>query len=126
MSEALYGNLKPGGFLADTSSIFEPYYICKEMHARAIVCIKLIWKLHNSPEAIYNSMLNASVQIQLMKDTVLAESFNVPTWFALKCIAYLKSISQNKGKEKENSYRKFNRSPEERHTQTHGNLFKIF
>ena len=30
------------------------------------------------------------------------------------------------GKGKENSYRKMKRSPEERHTQTHGNLFEIF
>ena len=30
------------------------------------------------------------------------------------------------GKERENSYRKLKRSPEERHTQTHGNLFEIF
>ena len=30
------------------------------------------------------------------------------------------------GREKENSYRKMKRSPEERHTQTHGNLIEIF
>ena len=35
-------------------------------------------------------------------------------------------ITQNMGKEWENSYRKLKRSPEERHTQTHGNLFEIF
>jgi hypothetical protein len=34
--------------------------------------------------------------------------------------------TQNKGKERENSYQKLKRSPEERHTQTHGNLFEIF
>ena len=35
-------------------------------------------------------------------------------------------ITQYMGNERENSYRKLKRSPEERHTQTHGNLFKIF
>ena len=30
------------------------------------------------------------------------------------------------GKERENSYQKLKRSPEERHMQTHGNLVKIF
>ena len=34
----------------------------------------------------------------------------------------ISKISQNKGKERENSYQKL----KERHTQTHGNLFKIF
>jgi hypothetical protein len=32
----------------------------------------------------------------------------------------------NNGKRKENSYQKTKRSPEERHTQTHGNLIDIF
>ena len=35
-------------------------------------------------------------------------------------------IRQNKGKERENSYQKLKRSPEERHIQAHGNLFEIF
>ena len=36
-------------------------------------------------------------------------------------------ITQKMGKERENSYQKMKRSPEERHTQTHGNnLFDIF
>ena len=35
-------------------------------------------------------------------------------------------ITQNKGKERENSYQKLKRSPMERHTQTHGNLIEIF
>ena len=35
-------------------------------------------------------------------------------------------MAQYKGKERENSYKKLKRSPEERHTQTHGNLFEIF
>ena len=30
------------------------------------------------------------------------------------------------GKEREKTYRKMKRSPEERHTQTHGNLVEIF
>ena len=33
---------------------------------------------------------------------------------------------QNKGKERENSYQKLKRSPMERHTKTHGNLYEIF
>ena len=35
-------------------------------------------------------------------------------------------IIQEMGKERENSYQKIKRSPEERHTRTHGNLFDIF
>jgi hypothetical protein len=35
-------------------------------------------------------------------------------------------ITQNKGKERENSYQKLKRSLEERHTLTHGNLIEIF
>ena len=35
-------------------------------------------------------------------------------------------ILKNKGKERENSYQKLKRSPEERDTQTHRNVFKIF
>ena len=35
-------------------------------------------------------------------------------------------LSQIKGEERENSYQKLKRSPWERHTQTHGNLIKIF
>ena len=35
-------------------------------------------------------------------------------------------LTQNKRKEGENSYQKLKRSPEERHMQTHGNLFKMF
>ena len=34
-------------------------------------------------------------------------------------------ITQNNGKERKNPYHKLKRSPEERHTQTHGNLFEI-
>jgi hypothetical protein len=35
-------------------------------------------------------------------------------------------LTQNKGKERENSYQTLKRSSEERHTQKHGNLFEIF
>ena len=35
-------------------------------------------------------------------------------------------VTQNKGKERENSYKKLKRSPQERHMQTHGNLIEIF
>ena len=35
-------------------------------------------------------------------------------------------ITQKIGKERENSYQKIKRSPEERHTQTHENLNDIF
>ena len=35
-------------------------------------------------------------------------------------------LKKNKGNERENSYQKLKRYPEERHTQTHGNLYKIF
>ena len=35
-------------------------------------------------------------------------------------------ITQNKGKESENSYQKLKRSQWDRHTCTHGNLIKIF
>ena len=36
------------------------------------------------------------------------------------------SITQNMGKEWEKSDRKLKRFPEDKHTQTHGNLFYIF
>ena len=35
-------------------------------------------------------------------------------------------IIQKMGKDRENSYQKMKRSPEKRHTRTHGNLFEIF
>ena len=35
-------------------------------------------------------------------------------------------ITQNIGKESENSYQKLKRSQQDRHMQTHGNLIKIF
>ena len=35
-------------------------------------------------------------------------------------------ISQNKGKESENSYQKLKRSLKDRHTKTHGNCIEIF
>ena len=34
--------------------------------------------------------------------------------------------TQNKGKERENSYQKLKRSPKEWHNQTHGSLIKYF
>ena len=35
-------------------------------------------------------------------------------------------FSQIKGKESENSYQELERSPKDRHTQTHGNCIEIF
>ena len=35
-------------------------------------------------------------------------------------------ITQNKGKERENSYQKLKRTPQEKQMQTHGNLIEIF
>ena len=35
-------------------------------------------------------------------------------------------ITQKIGKERENSYLKIKRSPDERHTQTHGSIIKMF
>ena len=35
-------------------------------------------------------------------------------------------LLQIKGEESENSYQELKRSPKDRHTQTHGNLFEIF
>jgi hypothetical protein len=38
--------------------------------------------------------------------------------------AGLSQVTQYKGKERKNSYQKLNRSPEERHMQTYGNLIE--
>ena len=39
---------------------------------------------------------------------------------------YISYLSQNKGKESENSYQKLKRSLRDRHTKTHGNCIEIF
>ena len=43
----------------------------------------------------------------------------------LKQNIILELLSQNKGKESENSYQELKRSPKDRHTQTHGNCIEI-
>ena len=80
-------------------------------------------KCHQNPVPGYNNIVLFLIFCPFFQAWV-TKANSLLIWTRRKESTKLR-ITQNKGKERENSYQKLKRSPNERHIQTHGSLIKI-
>ena len=72
-----------------------------------------------------NKYLELNCNYVFHRHPIIIKINTVISSFTLFSSNGIKLITQKIGKERENSYRKIKRSPNENHTQTHGNLIEI-